>query len=115
MIVSRGLVGPKIYLNRSMSKGKQVNIPVLLALKPTLWANAGNLVWLLKLIALWRTVMVRRSVICDDVSRATPGAREKGAADPYQDPTQVPLVKKTKACRHTLAKGIRQISSVTSG
>ena len=30
MFVSRGLVGPKIHLNRSVSKGKQVNIPVLL-------------------------------------------------------------------------------------
>ena len=58
--------------------------------------------------------MVRRGVKSDDVSRATLGTREKGACDPYQDPTQVPLVKKTKACRHTVAKGIRQISSVTS-
>ncbi len=29
MIVSRGLVGPKLYRNSSTSKGKQVNIPVL--------------------------------------------------------------------------------------
>lgn len=28
MIVSRGLVGPKLYRNPSTSKGKQVNIPV---------------------------------------------------------------------------------------
>jgi hypothetical protein len=59
--------------------------------------------------------MVRSGVICDDVSSVTPGAHEKGTRDPYQDPTLVPLVKKTKACRHTVAKGIRQISSVTSG
>ena len=59
--------------------------------------------------------MVRKGVTCDGASRATPGTREKGTSDPYQDPTQVPLVKKTKACRHTLAKGIRQISPVTSG
>ena len=77
--------------------------------------SAGNLVWLFKLIARWRTVMVRKCVICDDVSSVTQGTREKGTNDPYQDPTQVPLVKKTKACRHTLAKGIRQISPVTSG
>ena len=57
---------------------------------------------------------MRKSVTCDGVSRAMPGTREKGTRDPYQDPTQVPLVKKTKACRHTVAKGIRQISSVTS-
>ena len=59
--------------------------------------------------------MVRKRVICDDASNVTQGTREKGTKDPYQDPTQVPLVKKTKACRHTLAKGIRQISPVTSG
>ena len=57
---------------------------------------------------------MRSGVICDDVSSVTPGAHEKGLQDPYQDPTLVPLVKKTKACRHTVAKGIRQISSVTS-
>ena len=28
MFVSRGLVGPKTYLNRSTPNGKQVNIPV---------------------------------------------------------------------------------------
>lgn len=46
---------------------------------------------------------------------AQPGAREKAAECPYREPTQVPLVEKTKACRIKLAKGIRQISSVTSG
>jgi hypothetical protein len=84
-------------------------------MKPTLGASTGKTVVLLKLIALWRTVMVRNGVICDDVSSVTPGAHEKGLQEPYQDPTLVPLVKKTKACRHTVAKGIRQISSVTSG
>jgi hypothetical protein len=28
MFVSRGLVGPKLYRNSSIAKGKQVNIPV---------------------------------------------------------------------------------------
>ena len=84
-------------------------------LKPTLGASTGNPVRLFKLIALWRNVMLRNSVTGDDASGATPGAHEKGLHEPYQDPTQVPLVKKTKACRHTVAKGIRQISSVTSG
>jgi hypothetical protein len=84
-------------------------------LKPTLGASTDKTVVLLKLIARRRTVMVRNRVTCDDVSSVTPGAHEKGILDPYQDPTQVPLVKKTKACRHTVAKGIRQISSVTSG
>ena len=59
--------------------------------------------------------MVRKGVTSDDVRGATPGAHEKGATEPYQDLTQVPLVKKTKACRFTVAKGIRQISPVTSG
>ena len=49
--------------------------------------------------------MVRKNVTSDDVSRATLGTREKGACDPYQDPTQVPLVKKTKACRHYPGQG----------
>ena len=35
----------------------------------------------------------------DEVIRLIPGAREKGAESPYQEPTQVPLVEKTKACR----------------
>jgi hypothetical protein len=84
-------------------------------LKPTLQANICRLVCLFKLIALWRTVMVRSGVTSDDVRNATPGAHEKGMQEPYRDPTQVPLVKKTKACRFTVAKGIRQISPVTSG
>ena len=84
-------------------------------LKPTLGASTGKTVVLFKLIAPWRNVMLRSGVICDDVSNVTPGAHEKGILEPYQDPTLVPLVKKTKACRHTVAKGIRQISSVTSG
>jgi hypothetical protein len=83
-------------------------------MKPTLGANTDKTIVLLKQIALWRTVMVRNSVTCDDVSGATPGAHEKGLREPYQDPTLVPLVKKTKACRLTVAKGIRQISPVTS-
>ncbi len=92
MIVSRGLVDPKTSLNRSWSKGKQVNIPVLSYVKLTFPANAGRVVALFKLIASRRTVMVRKDVICDDASGATRGTREKGACDPYQDPTLVPLV-----------------------
>jgi hypothetical protein len=53
--------------------------------------------------------------MCDGVNRLIPGDRENGTECPYQEPTLVPLVEKTKACRHKLAKGIRQISSVTSG
>ena len=59
--------------------------------------------------------MVRSRRICDGESWLIPGDREKGTECPYQEPTLVPLVEKTKACRHKLAKGIRQISSVTSG
>ena len=33
MFVSRGSVGPKMYLNRSTSNGKQVNIPVPFSIK----------------------------------------------------------------------------------
>jgi hypothetical protein len=61
-------------------------------LKLTLSASIGRPVSLFKLIAPWRTVMVRKGVICDDASNVTRGAREKGTGDPYQDPTLVPLV-----------------------
>lgn len=48
-----------------------------------------------------------------------PGAREKGAKKdlwrPYQEPKQVPLGEKPKACRSKPAEGTRQISPVTSG
>ena len=115
MIVSRGLVGPKMCLNLTRQKGNRLIFLYSCNTKPTLGANADNTIVLLKLIALRRTVTVRNSVTGDDASSATPGAHEKGLHEPYQDPTQVPLVKKTKACRHTVAKGIRQISSVTSG
>ena len=115
MIVSRGLVGPKMYLKLVRQKGNRLIFLYSRKMKPTLGANTDKTIVLLKQIALWRTVMVRNSVTCDDVSGATPGAHEKGLREPYQDPTLVPLVKKTKACRHTVAKGIRQISSVTSG
>ncbi len=59
--------------------------------------------------------MVRSWRMRNGSSRLIPGAREKVIEWPYQKPTQVPLVEKTKACRRKLAKGIRQISSVTSG
>ncbi len=51
----------------------------------------------------------------DDASRLIPGAREKGVECPYREPTQVSQAEKAKACRVNLAKGIRQISPVTSG
>ena len=51
----------------------------------------------------------------DDVSQQIPGVHEKGVKRPYREPTQVPQAEKAKACRHMLAKGIRQISHVTSG
>ena len=51
----------------------------------------------------------------DDVSWQIPGVREKGVESPYREPTQVPQAEKAKACRSMLAKGIRQISHVTSG
>jgi hypothetical protein len=51
----------------------------------------------------------------DDVSLQIPGVREKGAERPYREPTLVPQAEKAKACRLMLAKGIRQISHVTSG
>lgn len=51
----------------------------------------------------------------DNVSRQIPGVREKGAESPYREPTLVPQAEKAKACRHMLAKGIRQVSHVTSG
>ena len=96
MIVSRGLVGPKISLNRSWSNGKQVNIPVLLCNETNVSGQHGQPRQVVQaLIAPRRTVTVRKGVTCDGVSHATPGTREKGTKDPYQDPTQVPLVKKT--------------------
>ena len=51
----------------------------------------------------------------DDESRLTPGAREKGARWPYRELTQVSQAENAKVCRGMLAKGIRQISPVTSG
>jgi hypothetical protein len=115
MIVSRGLVDPKANLKLVGRKGNRLIFLYSFALKPTLRASAGRLVCLFKPIARRRTVTVGRRVTRDDASGVTPGAREKGANDPYQDPTLVPLAEKAKACRHTLAKGIRQISPVTSG
>ena len=59
--------------------------------------------------------MARSGGICNGSSRLHPGTREKAAKCPYQDLTLVPLAEKAKACRSTSVKGIRQISSVTSG
>lgn len=59
--------------------------------------------------------MARSRRICNGESQLHPGTREKGVKCPYRDLTQVPLAEKAKACRNNLAKGIRQIGSVTSG
>ncbi len=59
--------------------------------------------------------MARNRLKRDDVSWQILGVREKGAERPYRDPTLVPQAEKAKACRHMLAKGIRQNSHVTSG
>lgn len=95
MIVSRGLVDPKISLKLAGRKGNRLILLYSFAIEPTLRASAGSPVRLFKLIAPGRTVTVRTGVIRDDVSSVTPGAREKGANDPYRDPTLVPLVEKT--------------------
>ncbi len=59
--------------------------------------------------------MARSGGMCYGESQLHPGTREKGVKGPYRELTQVPLAEKAKACRNNLAKGIRQISSVTSG
>ncbi len=59
--------------------------------------------------------MARIRRIRKDVSWQIPRAHEKGAERPYREPTLVPQAEKAKACRLMLAKGIRQISHVTSG
>ena len=59
--------------------------------------------------------MVRIRITRYGVTEQIPGAREKGGCSPYQELTQVPLAEKAKACRSNSVKGIRQISSVTSG
>ena len=59
--------------------------------------------------------MVRSGANRDGETRIISGAREKGSRWPYRDLTQVPLAEKAKACRSNSVKGIRQISSVTSG
>lgn len=59
--------------------------------------------------------MARSGRICNGNSWLHPGTREKAAKCPYRELTQVPLAEKAKACRSNSVKGIRQISSVTSG
>jgi hypothetical protein len=59
--------------------------------------------------------MARSRRMRDDLSWLTPRAREKGVEWPYREPTQVSQAEKAKACQVNLAKGIRQISLVTSG
>ena len=115
MFVSRGSVGPKTYPNRSTPNGKQVNIPVPFNNKLTLPDMSGVHAWTFKRASLRRAVMARNRRKRDDVSWQIPGVREKGVESPYRDPTLVPQAEKAKACRHMLAKGIRQNSHVTSG
>lgn len=45
----------------------------------------------------------------------TPEPVKRAVKCPYRELTQVPLAEKAKACRINSVKGIRQISSVTSG
>jgi hypothetical protein len=115
MFVSRGLVGPKTYRNSSTPKGKQVNIPVLSNNKLTFLGRLSSVVALSKHRIPWRAVMARSGRMCNGVSQLHPGTREKGVGYPYRELTQVPLAEKAKVCRSKLAKGIRQIGSVTSG
>lgn len=87
----------------------------LSALKPTLPDMLSTLARVFKRLISRRAVMARNERIRDDVSQQIPGVREKGAESPYREPTLVPQAEKAKACRHMLAKGIRQVSHVTSG
>lgn len=102
MFVSRGLVGPKCYHKLTNTKGKQVNIPVPCANILTHLVMLSGVVAPFNLIISWSTVMVRIERKSYDVSKQTPGAREKVAQRPYREPTQVPLVEKTQACRNYL-------------
>lgn len=95
--------------------GNRLIFLYLSASKPTLLDMSGALARAFKRASLWRAVMARSRRKRDDSSWQIPGVREKGAESPYRDPTLVPQAEKAKACRHMLAKGIRQISHVTSG
>ncbi len=94
MIVSRGLVGPKLYRNSSTSKGKQVNIPVPSGNKLTFLGRPSGVVAPSKHRTLWRAVMARSRRICYGESWLHPGTREKGVRCPYRELTQVPLAEK---------------------
>ena len=95
--------------------GNRLIFLYLSTLKLTLPDMSGILAWMFKRGSLRRAVMARNRLKRDDVSWQIPGVREKGAESPYRDPTLVPQAEKAKACRHMLAKGIRQNSHVTSG
>src|SRR5512136_2311516 len=102
MIVSRGLVGPKVRRNSNVPTGKQVNIPVPCGFcrkTLTLWDMPGGTVVPSKRIIPWSTVMVRKGRKRDGETRQIPGAHEKGIISPYREPTQVPLAEEVKACR----------------
>jgi hypothetical protein len=71
MIVSRGLVDPKTGFKLAGRKGNRLILLYSFAQEPTLRASIGKPVSLFKLIARWRTVTVRKRVICDDVSSVT--------------------------------------------
>lgn len=95
--------------------GNRLIFLYLSTLKLTLPDMSSVLAWAFKRTNLRRAVMARTRRKRDDVSWQIPGVREKGVESPYRDPTQVPQAEKAKAFRHMLAKGIRQISHVTSG
>ena len=95
--------------------GNRLIFLYLSTLKLTLPDMSSVLAWAFKRRSLRRAVMARNRRKRDDVSWQIPGVREKGVESPYREPTLVPQAEKAKACRHMLAKGIRQISHVTSG
>ena len=83
MIVSRGLVGPKLRVNLAYAKGKQVNIPAPETTLPHVLTHAANwstAVAVSKAITSWRTVMVRSEANVEWLSfgrvPVMPGARE---------------------------------------
>lgn len=83
MFVSRGLVGPKLHLNRVYAKGKLVNIPVPRGplSNSTHRATLSTAVAVSKLRIPGRTVMVRTGRMSDRVPFGglwrMPGVREK--------------------------------------
>ena len=82
MIVSRGLVGPKVRRNSSVPKGKQVNIPVPSGFSRktlTFRDMLRGIVFPSKRIIPGSTVMVRSGRKRDGVTEQIPGTHEKGS------------------------------------